>query len=513
MSPVSRQLRVIAVLAPALLLACGGGDGNPLRPSFTGVRAIAGAGATDTIFAALKQALIVQVRDGDGKPVHGVVVRFEAQPPADTLRRYEPALFVCSLSAANCVGYGTQFYTDTTDSEGRAKAIIRLGQVAGRAVVRLGVPELGLEDSASFTVTPGAAARVRAIVPDTGLDIGQTATLRGRVTDRYGNLRPDLPTMSLGVGTAVTLDASTAAVTGKQMGTQWLYARFAELVDSTSVRVIPAGRLVVWAALAREIRLVNLNGNGSTRLLVGSTSSDFGAFPHFDPTRQKVTLHRGNASYGGPANTLVVVDTASLATREIAPAAGFSIVVAERQMADGSLLVVGRHGTDTNLGLWKVLGDNSATQLASLPSMQSVYDGADISRDGAKLAYMATNAGVTELRTLDVATGTTTTVTANGRSPRWSPDGQRLAYLTPVGYLDGKLRIRNADGSETAWSRDFLYSPGLAWSPEGTYIVGRSSDTAYPGLRLVRVDDGAFVMLRYRIPAGGYEDYYQPDWR
>lgn len=509
----TRQLRASLALAPALLLACGGGDGNPLRPSFTGIRAVAGAGVTDTIFAALKQALIVEVRDADGKPVPGVVVRFEAQPPADTLRRYEPGLFVCSLSAASCVGYGTQFYADTTDSEGRAKAIVRLGQVAGRAVVHLGVPELGLEDSASFTVTAGAAARVRAIVPDTALDIGQTATLRGSVIDRYNNPRPDLPTMSLGVGSSATLDASSGAVTGKQMGTQWLYARFADLVDSTSVRVIPAGRLVVWAALAREIRLVNLNGNGNTRLLVGSVSSDFGTFPHFDPTRQKVTLHRGNASYGGPANTLVVVDTASLATREIAPTTGFSLIVAERQMADGSLLVVGRYGTDTNLGLWKVLDDNSATRLADLPAMLAVYDGADISRDGAKLAYMRTNAGVTELCTLDVATGTTTTITANGRSPRWSPDGQRLAYLTPVGYLDGKLRIRNADGSETAWSRDFLYSPGVAWSSDGTYVVGRSSDLSYNGLRLVRVSDGAFVMLRYRTPAGGYEDYYQPDWR
>ena len=48
-----------------------------------------------------------------------------SEVPADTLRRYEPALFVCSLSAGNCVGYGTQFYTDTTDSEGRAKANAR----------------------------------------------------------------------------------------------------------------------------------------------------------------------------------------------------------------------------------------------------------------------------------------------------------------------------------------------------------------------------------------------------
>jgi hypothetical protein len=510
--PSPRQLRAIVALAPALVLACGGGEGNPLRPPFTGIRAVAGAGAADTILAALKQALIVEVRDGDGRPVHGVVVRFEAQPPADTLRRFEPALFVCSLSAANCVGYGTQFYSDTTDSEGRAKAIIRLGQVAGRAVVKLGVPELGLEDSASFTVTAGAPARIFPAVRDTAVEVGGKAVLRGRVTDRYGNPRPEQPQLSAGTGSVVSVDAPTSTVTGQEMGMQWVYTRYDTLVDSTSVRVIPTGRLVVWAAFARQIRLVNLDGSSATSL-VSSVSSDLGTFPHFDGTRQKVTLHAGSASNGGPPNTIIVVDTATHAARYLAAADGFGYVIAERQMADGSLLVVGEHGTDTEPGLWKVLADDSATLLASLPALQMLYDGADISRDGSTLAYMATNAGVSELRTLDVATGATTTITTAGRSPRWSPDGTRLAYLSPVGYLDGKLRIRNADGSETTWARDYLYSPGLAWSPDGRYIVGRSSESGYPGLRLVRVHDGAFVMLRFRNSSGSYEEYYQPDWR
>ena len=170
MNPASRQLRVPFVVLASVLLACGGGGdgGNPLVPPTAGIRAVAGANVTDTVLALQNQALIVEVRNNDGKLAQGVVVRFEAQSPADTSRRYEPAVFVCSLSTPSCGNtYGTQFTTDTTHSQGRAKALIRLGQVAGRAVVLLFVPELGLVDSVAFTVTPGSVGRVRSIAGDT----------------------------------------------------------------------------------------------------------------------------------------------------------------------------------------------------------------------------------------------------------------------------------------------------------------------------------------------------------
>lgn len=505
----SRQLAIVLVVASALLLACHGGD-NPILPPFSGIRAVAGAGTTDTVNAVQKQALVVEVRDADGKVVQGAVVRFEAQPPSDTLRRNEPAIYVCSLSAPSCGGYyGSQFFTDTTDSEGRAKTIIRLGQVAGRAVVKLGVPELGLEDSATFTVTAGAPARVYFATSDTSLNIGQTATLAANVTDRYFNPRPELPTMSLGSGSAVTLDAGKGIVTAQDMGTQWVIARYGDMADSTSVRVIPPGRLVVWAAGAHELRLVNTDESGGSRLLLGSVGSDFGAFPHFDPSNRYVTSIRGSYGYGGSPNTIVVVDTATLAIREVGPALGFDVIVTARQRADGTLLAVGKRSTSTTYGLWSIASDNTVTLLADLPALQPVYDGADISQDGTKLAYLVT--GSSEIRTLDVATGTTTTVTTAGRSPRWSPNGDRLAYLVPVGYLDGRLRIHNADGSEKII--DYLYSPGLAWSSDGAYVIGRSSESGFAGIRLVRVSDGAFVMLRYPSGYGWYEDYYQPDWR
>jgi hypothetical protein len=286
-------------------------------------------------------------------------------------------------------------------------------------------------------------------------------------------------------------------------------------VDSTSVRVVPPGRLVVWSAPAREVRLVNTLGNAETRLLITGVSSDFGAFPRFDPSRKYVTMHRGSEFYGGPANTIVVVDTASLATRVIGSTDGFLNVVAERQLADGSLMVVGRR-TGTNYTLWKVTSDNTITPLTSLPALQAIYDGADISHNGQQLAYIAAGANyTTELRVLDVLSGVETVIAVGGRSPRWSPKDDRLAYFASANGTDGTVHVVNANGTGDRSLGTWVFSPGLGWSPDGTYIVGRSVVSYYSteGLRVIRVSDGANVLLRFRTAQGGYEDYYQPDWR
>lgn len=483
-----------------------------------------GAGVTDTIDAQPLQALVVEVRGLDGKLASGATVRFEAQPPADTSRRYEPAIYVCALTAPTCGldgGFGSlAFAVDTTDEKGQAKAIVRMGRVAGEAIIRLSVPEFGVVDSARFTVTPGSPARVFALATDTALDVGATATLSGRVVDRYRNLRPEVPTLSAGAGTAVTVDGSTGRVTGRDMGTQWVFARYASLADSTSVRVVPVGRLVVWAAWQQVVRLVNLNGSAASTI-VSRVHSDFGVFPRFDAARSQVTLHTGHVDYGGSPRTVVVVDTTGAPRRDIGPAYGFEPIVAVRHLADGTVLVVGRRILDassTENGLWLVDAGNAVTLVAALPDMALTYGGADISHDGTRVAFLASGSSFSsELRVLDVSTGAMTVLEPNARSPRWSSQGDRVAYLVSsggYGGLDGVAVVSNADGTGRRDLGTAVFSPGLAWSPDGKYLVGRNSGAGSPSLRLLRVSDAANVLLRFRSgPNGHYEDYYQPDWR
>jgi hypothetical protein len=498
------------------IAACGGDRPTDPGPNEPGLRIVVGAGVTDTVDAQLVQALIVEVRGTGGALVSGVLVRFEAQAAATSPGPYpRPSAFVCRIDVPLC---GDSFLTDTTNAQGRVAMAVRLGQVAGRGVVRLVVPEFGLQDSATFTVAPGQVVRVMALAADTGIDIGGTATLRGHVVDRYDNIRPEATTLTVGPGTAITLDAATGVVTGRDMGTQWLFTRYNSLVDSMSVRVIPVGRIVVWSSLERVVRLVNLNGSDE-RTVVTNVSSGMGAFPRFDPTRRNVTLHAGDAVFGEPPGNVIVVDTTGSPRRDLGTPNGFDLVMATRQMADGTVLVVAPRSSDAShpgYSLWRIDANNAITFVVALPNLGQVYGGADISHTGAKVAYVATGTSGAELRVLDVASRATTLLEATYTStPRWSAQDDRVAYLVPTSgspSYAGTVTIINANGTGRRAIGNFDFSPGISWSPDGTYIVGRASDN-YSGLRVLRVSDGATILLHFGAATVCCRDYWQPDWR
>ena len=482
---------------------------------------------------------MVEVRDTSGKLVSGATVRFVAEPSADTTPPNNVAVSMCPLSQPACARtpptgliqppapVGLSVISNTTDGQGRASVAVKLGHVAGRAVIRLTVPDLALEDSATYTVLPGAASYVRALCADTALAIGATATLRGRVVDRYGNSRSEVPVVTASTGNAIALNASTGVVTAREMGTQWLFMRYLQIpADSTMVRVLPAGRLVAWSPSERAVRLVNVDGS-ATRTLVTGVASNLGAFPHFDGLRKNITLHNGSAADGGVPNSVIVIDTTGSPRRDLGPGVGFATVVATRQLADGTLLVVGNTVADTScagLALFRVALDNSLTCLTTLPGLSAEYGAADISHDGTRVAYIGSDASIPnsssfELRILNVATGAKTVLEPVATSPRWSSGDDRVAYLVPrpgayvFGAIDGTAMIISADGTGRRSLGNFVFSPGLAWSPDGTYIVGRNSGSPDIALRVIRISDGANVLLRFRTTAGATADYYQPDWR
>lgn len=477
-----------------------GPSGN--KPSVT---VVAGAGVTDTIEAQLAQALVVEVRGAGGRLVSGALVRFESRPPSDPAQQFESAVYVCQLSAQTCF---SSFLADTTDRTGRVKAVIRLGTVAGKAVVRLTVPEFGVQDSATFTVTPGAPARIVLSPRDTTLDIGGTVTIQTHTADRHANARSEVATLSAGAGDAVTVSPASNTVTARDMGTQSVYAQFGAVKDSAIVRVLPAGRLVVWSPSLQVVRLVNINGKDE-RTLLTNVASEFGVFPRFDPTRQRVTLHMGSSPFG-PHSNAIVLDTTGAARRDVM---GFTVILAVRQTDDGNLMVVGARSIAVDAyHLYRVTADNTITMLATLTGFFGADAGVDIAFDGNRVAYIAGGS----LNVLDVSTGVTTTLDHSVRAPRWSVQGDRLVYLVPSNcFFDpegGVATVINPDGSGRRILADSCFSPGLSWSPDGKYVIGRSIPDFAPYLRIVRVSDGADVLARF-VSGNTVMDYFQPDWR
>jgi TolB protein len=155
---------------------------------------------------------------------------------------------------------------------------------------------------------------------------------------------------------------------------------------------------------------------------------------------------------------------------------------------DGTELVYPMQGT-----LWRQrIGSDTARQLTDGPG----YDAQpDWSPDGRRLVYASYRDDAVELRLLDLATGASAPLLANGGvnlEPRWSPDGHRLAFtsslyrgrwhlftaeVTGDGRADRMTRV--SEDRESGLPRyyyntvDQYLSP--AWSPDGAELLAISN--------------------------------------
>ncbi|OHD04457.1 S9 family peptidase [Sphingopyxis sp. RIFCSPHIGHO2_12_FULL_65_19] len=103
-----------------------------------------------------------------------------------------------------------------------------------------------------------------------------------------------------------------------------------------------------------------------------------------------------------------------------------------------------------------------------------------ISPDGRHIAYVRrsndimSDRAVSSIWLIDTATGQETPVAGRGGgafSPRWSPDGKRLAYASTEGG-SAQLWVRWMDGGEAVRLTGLPTSPSsLAWSPDGRSIA------------------------------------------
>jgi plastocyanin len=102
-------------------------------------------------------------------------------------------------------------------------------------------------------------------------------------------------------------------------------------------------------------------------------------------------------------------------------------------------------------------------------------------------------------------------VGCRARSPAWSPDGARIAFVSTVNN-HGEIYVMNADGSALRklmqTEGDKGLSPG-GWSPDGTKLVFTLDREPGSGIYVVNADGSGLRMLR----DGGFDAAWSPDGR
>jgi hypothetical protein len=186
-----------------------------------------------------------------------------------------------------------------TDSLGRAMVYLVTGGVAGRAAVVATVSELGVSDSASYTVLPGDP-QFFAIAPrDTTLLPGATYPVQAVVTDFYGNPLPAEP-ITWEPGPLVTHVDGTGSVTvAAAPGGGSVRVQSGSLRDSATVTIMPPGKLAGTYQPPRGANrlLVVADANGSRRrTLLTVPNGDPDLHPSLAPDGSRVVFMMSDAS-------------------------------------------------------------------------------------------------------------------------------------------------------------------------------------------------------------------------
>ena len=441
---------------------------------------VAGSDVTDTVGAKLSQALVVEVRDRSGVPQSNVVVRFTALTGTTS-----PSSWVQMAPLTS--NYYTYFVADSTDSRGRAAAVVQMGTSVGQAKVLIEVPELNLQDTARYAVTPGAAAILTISVRDTMVLPGSQYSLSAAAADRFGNKRPNDPISFTSQSAVVSVDAS-GKVTALQEGRGAIVVKAGPATDTARVSVVPTGTLVMWS----NGKLSTVSTDGSQFALL-TTSSDYWVAPTWSPDGTKVAFYEGDP--GGNAR-ISTVDMSGTRALVLAPSGTLYAASYPRYSRDGNWIYFsGVSQADYGYSTYRVKPDGTQLEAIGPSSANGGSLRPDVSPDETTEVFQPNSGGIASM---DFATHTIKQLAVNGVSPRYSPDGAQIAYLSSQ---SGTLQIwvMKADGTNqrqlTSSSTQYQDLSGVDWSPDGKWVVA----TTYSELDLVRVSDG--LRLPSRVQA------------
>jgi serine/threonine-protein kinase len=242
--------------------------------------------------------------------------------------------------------------------------------------------------------------------------------------------------------------------------------------DAADARHVPGGRLVF---LRRGLLM-------AAPFDLGRLAITGQPVPLLDGVSQSLTGANSNVMTGAGHFSISATGALAYVPSQVVP------------YAQSALVTVNRHG-----------------RVSTLPGDVRSYDTAlRLSPDGRKLAVSTSSLTEHALWTLDLARGSLTKVTSIGEAsaPRWTPDGQRMAFFW---LTDGVSQVawQRSDGSlppETL-ARDLVPS---SWSPDGRHLAAVKDDDLW----VMTVGGGQPTVARVtETPEAEYHPEFSPDGR
>jgi Tol biopolymer transport system component len=219
-----------------------------------------------------------------------------------------------------------------------------------------------------------------------------------------------------------------------------------------------------------EVYVMNADGSGQRRL---TRSPGLDRYAAWSPDGRKLLFHRARSTGGA----LRVMNADGSGQRRLGGGSPGS------WSPDGQEIVFSRGGSDRDVYVMNADG-SSQRNLTGNPAR----DGNPVwSPDGQKIAFLSDRDGNLEVYVMNADGGGQRNLTRNPAADRpaaWSPDGQKIAFTSDRDG-NGEIYVMNADGSG---QRNLTRTPGVdeytfAWSPDGRKIAFVSvRDTNLSGL-------------------------------
>jgi WD40-like Beta Propeller Repeat len=348
------------------------------------------------------------------------------------------------------------------------------------------VPDLGTTDSVAVTIKPGAPTHIDVGPLDTAVLVGGSYTPRANTADRYGNRVAAVPFSVSSSAPEITIVG--ASVHGEIVGRTSLSIFGDGFQRTASVSVVPEGTL---AASSPDGGVIFRLDGSAWRVL----NHDRPGMTSWAPTGSELAYDLAPTyGYGTPVK---VADMAG-ATRPVSVSLGTSVVQLSpsySRAGDWVYFSALPAAGPEQFRLYRARPDGSGTE--PVPNQSAEDDFYEsVSPDGTRLVYVRrTGSALDYLRVLDVTTGVVSKIDVPGHSPAWSPMAGDIAYVDMrAGWV---LKVMRPDGTgiRQVSAPGTTYERGLAWSPDGKWLVARN--TMSQRLDLIEVATGRTIPLPF----------------